>query len=410
MILSSLQITLTHGNLVGLLIIKSWVSIMGPLSGIRVVEVAGIGPAPFACMLLADMGAEVIRIDRATGGVAFGANPADLMNRGRQSIILNLKTTAGIDAAKKLINSADVVIEGFRPGVMEKLGLGPEVFTGSNPKLVYGRMTGWGQQGPLSQAAGHDINYIALTGALDAIGTDTSGPVPPLNLLGDFGGGSLYLVVGVLAALHAAKQSGEGQVVDAAIVDGTASLMSFLHSCRAVGFWSDERQSNMLDGGAYFYGVYRCADDLYVSIGSIEPQFYALLVEKMGLTDDQLPIDAQLDKARWPELKVILAEQFAKKTRAQWCEIMEGSDACFAPVLSAAEAVKHPHNVEREAYIERDGVVHSAPAPRFSKTPSQLAPAPVAIGQHTEEILSSLGFSGESIQAMIETGDAGAIQ
>ncbi len=383
---------------------------MGPLSGVRVIEVAGIGPAPFACMLLADMGAEVIRIDRASGGVAFGANPADLMNRGRQSVILNLKSEAGIDAAKKLIDSAHVVIEGFRPGVMEKLGLGPEVFSASNSKLVYGRMTGWGQQGPLSQAAGHDINYIALTGALDAIGTGSSGPIPPLNLLGDFGGGSLYLVVGILAALHAVKTSGEGQVVDAAIVDGTASLMSFLHSCRAVGFWSDERESNMLDGGAYFYGVYRCSDDLYISIGSIEPQFYALLIEKMGLSPEQLPIEAQLDKARWPALKVLLAEQFLTKTRAQWCDIMEGSDVCFAPVLTAAEAVKHPHNVEREGYIERDGVIHSAPAPRFSKTPSQLAPAPVAIGQHTEQILTSLGLSKESIQAMLDAGDASSVQ
>lgn len=382
---------------------------MGPLAGYRVVEIAGIGPAPFACMLMADLGAEIIRIDRASGGSPFAANPADIMSRGRQSIALNLKSEEGIAAARKLINTADILVEGFRPGVMEKLGLGPEVFTDSNSKLVYGRMTGWGQTGPLSQAAGHDINYIALTGALNAIGTRDSGPVPPLNLLGDFGGGSLYLVMGILAALLDAQKTGTGQVVDAAIVDGTASIMSFMHSCIAVGFWEDKRQSNMLDGAAHYYGVYQCACDGFITIGSIEPQFYRLLLEKLDIPESEMGLETQMDKARWPELKARIAKKIAEKTRDQWCEIMEGTDICFAPVLSAAEAVEHPHNVARNAYIERQGIVHPAPAPRFSKSICELGVAPVEIGANTQELLASIGYSSDDVKRLVDNGDATAV-
>ena len=379
---------------------------MGPLTGYRVVEVAGIGPGPFACMLLADMGAEIIRIDRTDGGNAFGSNPADVMGRGRESVALNLKTEAGLTAAKKIIDTADILIEGFRPGVMEKLGLGPGVFTESNKKLVYGRMTGWGQTGPLAQSSGHDINYIALTGALAAIGTKDSGPVPPLNLLGDFGGGSLYLVVGVLAAVISAQKTGEGQVVDAAIVDGTASLMSFLHTSMAVGFWEDKRQSNMLDGGAHYYGVYECADGEYVSIGSIEPQFYHLLLAALDIPEAEMGLDTQFDKSSWPQHKARIAAKFKEKTRAEWCEIMEGTDICFAPVLNTEEAVQHPHNQARDAFISRNGVPHPAPAPRFSKTQSELASEPVDVGQHSTAILASVGYSEADIAELIASGAA----
>lgn len=379
---------------------------MGPLQGYRVVEVSGIGPGPFACMLLADMGAEIIRIDRTQGGNSFGANPADIMGRGRESVALDLKSAAGLEAAKKVINSADILVEGFRPGVMEKLGLGPDVFSKSNKKLVYGRMTGWGQTGPLAQSAGHDINYIALTGALSAIGTKESGPVPPLNLLGDFGGGSLYLVMGILAAVLSAQKTGEGQVVDAAIVDGAASLMTFIHMSMKVGFWEDQRQSNMLDGGAHYYGVYECSDSNYISIGSIEPQFYHLLLEALDIPVSEMGLETQFDKSTWPALKTKVAAKFKEKTRAQWCEIMEGTDICFAPVLNTDEAVQHPHSQARGAYIERDGIMHPAPAPRFSKTESELAAGPVAVGQHTAKILTSLGYSDADIEGLIAQGSA----
>jgi alpha-methylacyl-CoA racemase len=270
-------------------------------------------------------------------------------------------------------------------------------------------MTGWGQTGPLSQAAGHDINYIALTGALNAIGTSDSGPVPPLNLLGDFGGGSLYLVMGILAGLLDAQKTGIGQVVDAAIVDGTASIMSFMHSCIAVGFWEDKRQSNMLDGAAHYYGVYQCACDGFISIGSIEPQFYRLLLEKLEIPESEMGLETQMDKARWPELKARVAKKIAEKTRDQWCEIMEGSDICFAPVLSAAEAVEHPHNVARNAYIERQGIVHPAPAPRFSKSTCELGVAPVEIGANTRELLASIGYSSDDVKRLVDNGDATAV-
>jgi alpha-methylacyl-CoA racemase len=337
----------------------------GPLAGFRIVEFAGIGPGPFACMMLADMGAEVVTLDR----VGARKNHKSAAGRGRKVVELDLKDKAALAQALELLEHADALVEGFRPGVMERLGLGPDVVRLRNPRLVYGRMTGWGQEGPLAQSAGHDINYISLTGALAAIGT-TERPVPPLNLVGDFGGGALYLVVGVLAALLEAKKSGRGQVVDAAMCDGAASLMSMFFDFAAMGRWSAERESNFLDGGAHFYGVYQCACGDFISIGSIEPQFYALLRQLAGLTDHAF--DAQMDRSTWPALRQRLAEIFCTKTRDEWCRIMEGTDVCFAPVLTIAEAPSHPHMAARKTFVERHGVTQPAPAPRFSRTPSAI--------------------------------------
>jgi alpha-methylacyl-CoA racemase len=335
----------------------------GPLTGLRIVEFAGIGPGPFACMLLADMGAEVVTLDR----VGAGKNLKSVAGRGRKVVELNLKDKASIAQALDLLGHADALIEGFRPGVMERLGLGPEVVLTRNPRLVYGRMTGWGQHGPLAQAAGHDINYISLTGALAAIGP-AERPVAPLNLVGDFGGGALYLVVGVLAALLEAKKSGRGQVVDAAMCDGAASLLSMFFDLAAAGRWTEPRESNLLDGGAHFYGVYQCGCGGFISIGSIEPQFYALLRELAGLSDPAF--DAQMDRKAWPGLRDKLVELFKRKTRDEWCQIMEGTDVCFAPVLTMTEAPHHPHMAARNIFIERHGITQPAPAPRFSRTAS----------------------------------------
>jgi alpha-methylacyl-CoA racemase len=347
----------------------------GPLAGYRIVEFAGIGPGPFACMLLADMGAEVVTLDR----IGAKKNVKSVAGRGRKMIELDLKDANAIAQVLDLLAGADALIEGFRPGVMERLGLGPDVVLARNPKLVYGRMTGWGQQGPLAQAAGHDINYISLTGALAAIGT-AERPVPPLNLVGDFGGGALYLVVGVLAAILEASKSGKGQVVDAAMCDGAASLMSMFFDMAAIGRWGDGREKNFLDGGAHFYSVYECACGNFISIGSIEPQFYALLREHAGLSDSAF--DAQMDRNAWPALKAKLTDIFKSKTREAWCRIMEGTDICFAPVLTMAEAPKHPHMVAREVFVERHGVTQPAPAPRFSRTPSAICePEKVEIGE-----------------------------
>ncbi len=337
----------------------------GPLAGYRIVEFAGIGPGPFACMLLADMGAEVVTLDR----VGARKNMKSVAGRGRRMVELDLKDRGAIAQVLDLLAGADALIEGFRPGVMERLGLGPDVVLARNPKLVYGRMTGWGQQGPLAQAAGHDINYISLTGALAAIGP-AERPVPPLNLVGDFGGGALYLVVGVLAALLEASKSGKGQVVDAAMCDGAASLMSMFFDMAAIGRWSEGRERNFLDGGAHFYGVYECACGNFISIGSIEPQFYALLREHAGLTDPAF--DAQMDRNAWPALKAKLTQIFKSKTREAWCKIMEGTDICFAPVLTMAEAPDHPHMAARSVFVERHGVTQPAPAPRFSRTQSTI--------------------------------------
>ena len=337
----------------------------GPLAAFRIVEFAGIGPGPFACMMLADMGAEVVTLDR----VGAKKNLKSVAGRGRKVVELDLKDKAPIAQVLDLLEHADALIEGFRPGVMERLGLGPDAVRARNPRLVYGRMTGWGQEGPLALSAGHDINYISVTGALAAIGPAEK-PVPPLNLVGDFGGGALYLVVGVLAALLEAKTSGRGQVVDAAMCDGAASLMSFFFDMTAIGRWTEGRESNFLDGGAHFYGVYECACGQFISIGSIEPQFYTLLRQLAGLSDDSF--DAQMDHAAWPMLRRKLADVFKTKTRDQWCKIMEGTDVCFAPVLTMTEAPHHPHMAARKVFVNRHGVTQPAPAPRFSRTPSAI--------------------------------------
>src|ERR1700761_4602949 len=329
---------------------------MGPLHGIRIVEFAGIGPGPFAAMLLSDMGAEIIRIDRK-GGRSPGKT--EIYMRGRKAVAFDMKKPEAIEAALKLIERADALIEGFRPGVMERLGVGPDVCLKRNPRLVYGRMTGWGQTGPLAMAAGHDMNYIAISGALHAIGTKDAKPVPPLNLVGDFGGGALYLAMGVLAGIVEAQRSGEGQVVDAAMTDGAASLMTMFYGMTAMGIWKDERGSNMLDGGAHFYDTYETKDGKYVSIGSIEPQFYKELMEKTGIADPAFA--AQMDRNAWPVLKEKLAAKIKTKTRDEWDAIMSGSDVCFAPILSIAEAPKHPHNVARKTFLDIDGVVQPAP-------------------------------------------------
>ena len=337
----------------------------GPLAGTRIVEFAGIGPGPFACMMLADMGAEVVTLDR----VGARKNMKSVAGRGRKVIELDLKDKAAIAQVLDLLAGADALIEGFRPGVMERLGLGPDVVHARNPKLVYGRMTGWGQEGPLAQAAGHDINYISITGALAAIGPKDK-PAPPLNLVGDFGGGALYLVVGVLAALLEASKSGLGQVVDAAMCDGAASLMSMFFDLAAVGRWKEGRDRNFLDGGAHFYGVYECSCGHFISIGSIEPQFYALLRQHAGLSEGCY--DAQMDPQAWPDLREKLAAVFKSKTREEWCGIMQGTDICFAPVLTMSEAPQHPHMTARGVFVERHGVTQPAPAPRFSRTPSNI--------------------------------------
>lgn len=357
----------------------------GPLTGIKIVEFQGIGPGPFCGMLLSDLGADVVRIDRAGKG-GRAATPANVESRGRRSIALDLKNPDDVETALKLIEKADGLIEGFRPGVMERLGLGPDVVLARNPKLAYGRMTGWGQFGPLSQAAGHDLNYIALTGALGAMGRKGERPYPPLNLIGDYGGGALYLAFGLLAAILNARGGGEGQVIDVAMTDGAASLTSMFFGMRAMGVWSDEREDNMLDGGAHFYDTYETKDGGYVAIGSIEPQFYALLLEKAGLTDPDF--QRQMDRSKWPELKAKIIDVFKTKTRDEWCEIMEGTDVCFAPVLSMTEAPEHPHNKERQTFVNYEGVTQPAPAPRFSKTPGEIQRPPASPGAHTDEILS----------------------
>jgi alpha-methylacyl-CoA racemase len=345
--------------------LESQIRASGPLTDFRIVEFAGIGPGPFACMLLADMGADVVTLDR----VGAKKNLKAVATRGRKIVELNLKDKDAIAGVLDLLDHADALIEGFRPGVMERLGLGPDAVLARNPKLVYGRMTGWGQKGPLAEAAGHDINYISLTGALAAIGP-AERPVPPLNLVGDFGGGALYLVVGVLAALLEAARSGKGQVVDAAMCDGAASLLSMFFDMTAMGRWSEGRERNFLDGGAHFYGVYECACGNFISIGSIEPQFYALLRQHAGLDDPAF--DAQMDRKAWPALRERLRDVFKSKTRDDWCKIMEGTDICFAPVLTMAEAPKHRHMAEREVFVERHGVTQPAPAPRFSRTQSAI--------------------------------------
>lgn len=368
---------------------------MGPLHGLKIIELAGIGPGPFCGMLLSDMGAEVIRIERL--GPESPA-PKDVHQRGRKSIALDMKQPAAVEAVLKLCEGADALFEGFRPGVTERLGIGPEACMARNPALVYGRMTGWGQEGPMAQAAGHDINYISLAGALHAIGRKGDRPVPPLNLVGDFGGGGMFLAFGLVCALLEAKASGKGQVVDAAMVDGTATLMSMFNTMAAAGRFSDQRGTNLLDTGAHFYEVYETKGGEYISLGSIEPQFYALLVELAGL--DKERFSAQHDPSRWDEFKAELTEVFKTKTRDEWCAIMEGTDVCFAPVLSIWEAPDHPHAKARDSYLEIDGVVQPAPAPRFSRTVPTVQGAPRAPGQDTVSVLAEAGVSEAEIAAL----------
>ncbi|HZQ26197.1 MAG TPA: CaiB/BaiF CoA-transferase family protein [Acidimicrobiales bacterium] len=378
----------------------------GPLEGIRIIELAGIGPGPFAAMLLSDLGADVLRVDRAQAvadGAAGNDQPHwDLLNRGRRSIGVDLKKPEGVETVLALVEQADALIEGFRPGVTERLGLGPDECLARNPKLVYGRMTGWGQEGPMAHAAGHDINYIALAGALHPIGRAGEAPVAPLNLVGDFGGGAMFLVVGVLAGLLEAGRSGQGQVVDTAMVDGAAVLTTMFHAFRAIGMHSDERGTNLLDTGAHFYDAYECADGEYISVGSIEPQFYAELRRLAGLDEDEWA--AQMDRSQWPALKEKIAAVFKQKTRDEWSALMEGTDVCFAPVLSMGEAPHHPHNKARQTFVEIAGVLQPAPAPRFSRTPAAVPQPPAQPGRHTDEALADWGFAPADIAKLRETG------
>ncbi|MDH3293743.1 MAG: CoA transferase [Acidimicrobiia bacterium] len=381
---------------------------MGPLEGITIVELAGIGPGPFCGMMLSDMGADVIRVDRpsAVRGVGAGERPAppppDVLGRGRRSVAVDLKNPDGVETVLKLVEQAEGLIEGFRPGVTERLGLGPELCLERNPKLIYGRMTGWGQDGPYALAAGHDINYIALAGALEPMGRKGQPPTPPINLIGDFGGGGMVLAYGMVCAMLEAQRSGRGQVVDAAMVDGAAVLINFVWGLKAAGMWGPERGTNMLDTGAHFYDVYECADGKYVSIGSIEPQFYAELKRLAKLDDTEF--GDQMNREAWPLMKEKIAAVFRARTRAEWCEIMEHSDVCFAPVLTMEEATAHPHNVARGTFVDNGGMMQAGPAPRFSRTQATVAGPAAHPGQHTDEVLAQIGFSPDEITALRGAG------
>jgi alpha-methylacyl-CoA racemase len=372
----------------------------GPLRGLRVVEIAGIGPGPHAATLLADLGADVVRVERPGGAVGPGIRETDLLTRGRPSVALDLKRQEAVDAVLVLVERADVLLEGMRPGAMERLGLGPEECLARNPRLVYGRMTGWGQVGPLARTAGHDLNYISVAGALDGLGQDPGRPHFPANLLGDFGGGSTYLVIGVLAALLESRSSGEGQVVDAAIVDGTAHLSAMFAGMLAGGFAQEQRAANLLDGGAPFYDVYETADGKHVSVGALEPQFYAELLDRLGLED----VPDRDDPGQWPALRSALASRFRERTQAEWTEVFEGTDACCAPVLPLTEAARHPHLEARGTYVDRAGVLQPAPAPRFSRTEATLTTGPTAPGGQTREALTAWGVP--DVEALIASGAA----
>jgi alpha-methylacyl-CoA racemase len=382
---------------------------MGPLAGFRIVEMAGIGPAPFAATLLADMGAEVIRVDRreATDLGLPGREPKfDVLHRGRRSLAVDVKSEAGREVVKRLAGKADGLIEGFRPGVMERLGLGPDVLLKVNSRLVFGRMTGFGQDGPLAQAAGHDIDYIALAGALHAIGPKGQGPVPPLNLVGDFGGGGMFLAFGMVCGLLEAQKSGKGQVVDAAMVDGAAYLMAGIYGLFSQGSWLDERGANFIDGGAPYYGVYETKDGKWLAVGAIERRFYEELIERLGLAGKDLP--KQHDRKRWPELKERIAAAIATRTRDEWEKIFEGSDACVAPVLAMGEVDKHPQNVARSTFVKRDGVLQPAPAPRFSRTKVEIGAPPRQRGADSETVLADWGFAAPEIAELKKAGVVGA--
>ena len=376
----------------------------GPLAGIKVVELAGIGPAPFCCMLLADMGAEVIRVDRLKPtDLGIPGDPRlQIPNRGRRSIAVDLKSGAGVSLVKELIANADVLVEGYRPGVTERMGLGPDDCLAINPRLVYGRMTGWGQYGPMAQAAGHDINYIALTGALDAIGTRGGEPIAPLNLVGDFGGGALYLAFGIACALLELRTSGKGQVVDGAIVDGAANLMAGVFAMMARGAWSRERGGNMVGGGRPWYGVYRTRDDQYISVGAVENRFYTELLKRIGLNEAELP--PRDDTAGWTLLSEKVRAVIGTRTRQEWTELLEGTDACFAPVLSVDEASDHPHMKARKVFVEQYGMMQPAPAPRFSRSEPSIRRPPPAPGQHTREVLQDMGVDAQRIDALFASG------
>ena len=374
---------------------------MGPLSGKRIVEIAGIGPGPFCAMLLADLGAEVVRVDRASAvpDIMPDSPNLDLLNRGRRSVGVNLKTPEGIETVLKLVQESDALIEGFRPGVAERLGIGPEECLARNPKLIYGRMTGWGQEGTYSSMAGHDINYIALSGVLGMIGREGGKPIPPVNLVGDFGGGGMLLALGICAALVETAKSEKGQIIDAAMTDGSALLSTMMHSFKAMGIWGD-RGTNLLDTGAPFYDVFECADGEFISLGSIEPQFYSELLRITEIDQSENP--KQMDRAGWAEMKSKIGDAIKGKTRSEWEELMEGTDVCFAPVLSMDEAYEHPHNKQRNTFIEIAGVMQPAPAPRFSRTPASVSSPPPHAGQHTEEVLAGLGLTKDEILMLRE--------
>ncbi len=370
----------------------------GPLTSLRVVEFSGIGPGPLVGQLLADLGADVVTVDRRSAK----AEPADVNRRNKRSVALNLRKAEGLAAARQLLNGADVLIEGFRPGVMERLGLGPDVCLGANPRLVYGRITGWGQTGPLAHTAGHDINYLGLTGALHAIGRPDEPPVPPLNLVADFGGGSMFLVFGILAALFERSKSGLGQVVDAAMVDGVPAMMGLLHGMLARGMWSEQRGHNLLDGGAPFYRTYQTADDKFISVGAIEPEFFAELVRRAGLPAGEIAI--QNDPKHWPDMHARYAQVFRQRKRDEWAALLEGSDACAGPVLSFTEAAEHPHNTARGTFLRQDGVLQAAPAPRFGRTPAGRPRPPSAPGADTRAVLAESGATNEELERWSAAG------
>jgi alpha-methylacyl-CoA racemase len=377
-------------------------TVTGPLAGLSIVEFAGIGPAPFATMMLSDLGATVIRIDRPGTGFDGPTARSDVVSRGRRSIALNLKSDAGTTLAQRLVANADILIEGFRPGTMERLGLGPDECLAANPGLVYGRMTGWGQSGPLAARAGHDINYVGLSGALHSIGRAGEAPVPPLNLVGDYGGGGMLLAFGVLAAVFVRERTGLGQVVDAAMVDGSTTLMAAIYGLRGNGQWNDERGTNLLDSGTPYYDVYQTSDGQYMAVGALEPQFFAELVRLLEL--DPTTNEMHLDQRRWPELRAILTAAFQSKTRAEWTRVFDGTDACVTPVLSMAEAPLHPHNVERGNLVSHLDLMQPAPSPRFSESSTKLLGPPPHPGEHTVEILSELGIDSVDAQNLLDGG------
>jgi alpha-methylacyl-CoA racemase len=376
----------------------------GPLVGFKIIELAGIGPGPLCAMLLSDMGAEVLRIDRIQPSDLGIRAPHrfDLLCRGRRSVGIDLRKEQGREVLLRLVEKADALIEGFRPGVTERLGIGPDDCMARNPKLVYGRMTGWGQEGPIAQSAGHDINYISLVGALHAIGPAGGKPIPPLNLVGDYGGGGVYLAFGIVCGLLEASRSGQGQVIDAAMIDGAASLMTTFYGLKAFGIWTDKRGENMLDSGSHFYNTYETADGKYISVGAIERKFYDELLRLIGLDGEDLP--DQMDRTKWPEMKERFSAIFKTKTRDEWCKILEGTDACFAPVLSMEEAPDHPHNRFRNTFVEVDGIIQPAPAPRFSRTPPRIQGPPPRPGEHTKEALLDWGFREEEIESLRKEG------